>query len=340
MIQLQLMIDREQLALPEPKSGYIEVDSDNLWLFLMGPRAFPYQKWSFSKRLELPYMTPLIEGIYKDTKAVSIDHTESAKYLSAIDLSVSGKKNFSDAEGFLKQTVGTHGDAERAMIIYYDPERPGVDVTDLVHGSHEGTDSDVPDLIDKGKIPLMEMHTHPSDSLFSYPDLMRAIYNYGDGAGSVRSILVLTPKFQILGLPTPNTPAFSDEELNKWYYQQREFDRQIEASFDSAIKQLSRKLARLKSGFKSTLLREALLIRTMVEAGEINQVEAKRLSEMQTGPDSPHFRDYYVNSMKLSGDFTGAQYRFDNSRKLEDLRDLNFQLFISSDKSNFDAFSA
>ena len=143
---------------------------------------------------------------------------------------------------------------ERGCSSYYDPETKTIQFTPIIHGQEGSVTRESFDLIRQSKLPILEMHTHPEDQLFSPEDYATLLMKVG--AADIRfmkAALLLCPSNQVLALASSETAKYNRNELekvlNEWNLQHNiELDQiiklavgRVEADsvqFEQAIEQL------------------------------------------------------------------------------------------------------
>lgn len=111
--------------------------------------------------------------------------------------------------------VNLEGEAEVAKAVFFDVKTGLVGATDTVHGDFTSVRSAFVDAYGNDRLPLLEMHTHPTESFPSVIDYQFMLLGNPEAkVRAIRAIAVLCPQTQILALATDQTPMLSPDQLH------------------------------------------------------------------------------------------------------------------------------
>lgn len=189
------MSSRERYSLPLLEFPPVPtIDSSTFLGYLF--QEFPDSK-NFSARLDLSWLTPVIDFVYQQKIAVDRYAGEERQLLER-----------HDPEKAKKQAP-----AERGTVFYYDPDTDNYQISPIEHGSFTSVKSSIVEVGSSGKMPLIRFHTHPIVALPSPMDYSFMVLQSGTSARFINAIMVLCPQMQILALATPQTPFLSDSDI-------------------------------------------------------------------------------------------------------------------------------
>ncbi len=209
---------RPNKLLPIPPANFW-VTSDNFLNYLFSHKlARPDH---FARHLNLAFLTPAIEELYAKHQPVYV-HTEELRQTAANFLT--GQDASSPATGIeetideLRQSfvdlASKKRPGERMLTMFYDPTDDLIKYSDIKFGEIDHVQNTTLDVIKDNKTPLLDMHTHPDDTLFSpidYAVLLNLLYK---PAALVNASLVLCPGLQVLALATNQTSIKEVQEIN------------------------------------------------------------------------------------------------------------------------------
>lgn len=189
------------------------VSSDTLAYYLLNANYSPWGK--FSSYLNLDIYKPAFVQLYRQSEESLV----SPHLVEKTKCSLSLLTEFDNPEikryaKVISEQINLKAPGERSSVIHYDPEERMIKYSDLTFGDFTSTKLSTVELIRNGKRPMMEVHTHPEDKLFSSADYFRLLLKfYENGDGLVKGIVVLCPNFQFLALATAQTPRLDLESV-------------------------------------------------------------------------------------------------------------------------------
>ncbi len=246
-------------------------------------------------------------------------------------------------------SVNVEGEAEVASTIYWDTSKDTIESTEVIHGNLSSVRSSFIDAFGPERLPLIEMHTHPHESLASDVDYQFMLF--GDPEKNVRAlhaILILCPKTQILALATAQTPIIHPDQLPDLLDKWNETSRIYEGNDGQYLRTLKNRLstvtdyqAKAITGFfeKRNKTWEDYVQRivdsgyieydqdeTVSQEDENNKAELDRISARVSDVRSKLFAKLAKHSDKV---FNNIQRQF--------VREMGIKLYASTDFRHFDA---
>jgi hypothetical protein len=299
--------------LPEKQRDAI-VDSQSFSLFLIGAPQFPFSNWQFAPSLDLQQYTPFIQELTQNDDSLISPKTQSN----------------TDSSSLINQKK-----AEKGVTMYYDPADKMVHGSDISVGTEFEVKFPTAELISEGKVPMLEIHTHPSDQMFSPHDLIRMLSNvFVSGRSAVRGALVINPNLQILALPSAQTPSLLPEDANKLV-------EDISNEVDDKSTHLAKKGARYED------MLEAVANNMFIESfkSAADELNAKTASVQDV--EQSLFLKMESLERKRDQAIAGVQNKFvspamntGNQILIEMARSLQLKLYSSSDMRHFKEFTA
>lgn len=177
--------------------------TDNLHAFLLQSGDRPPEL--LPRTIDLSGYTSRIEEMY----ATQIQRGEWEDFSVPLEQRLQQRRKFIPVAG------------ERGCTSYYDPETRTIKFTPIVHGEAGKGRRETFDLIQQGKLPLVEIHTHPLEDFFSPQDFIPILMSFGRGrARFMKAALLLLPSSQILALASSDTSKYDQSALgrmlNEW----------------------------------------------------------------------------------------------------------------------------
>lgn len=329
--------ERALVAVPEERVSInsVKVTEDNFGNFLAGFQDyFPYTHWTFAPELNLSTFTPAMQLLQQERKEVYIfpDHIRT------------------QMKEFQNPIFDAKADAERTTTIYYNSANDCFDLDPITHGEYASVVTRTFDNMNSSNFPLIEMHTHPDETLFSPADFARLIaLGYDEGRSIVRAVLIMTPDKQILALPNPTTPVLPPEEALEFVDKQNNiFIEEHSAIEKRRIQRITKINQATDSRVSYINKRHEDIISDLIERrefdGAITQSEGAELrAELEIAAQG------YINwldkkwhflAAKTNISYAGKKNLLANTINLDFIRKLDLQLFISNDMTNFEAFTA
>lgn len=259
------------------------------------------------------------------------------------------------AEGIDDRLAAITGEAESTMAIYLDPEDGEIKTasgTDLKPGE---VWSKVPELMQQGKLPLLDTHTHSSESLLSIEDLDFLIMGDPErGHRALYATMILCPKSQVLAVATEKTPILAPPQgkavIEDWakkheqgesvrrlaFHQERssridkighEMLRKLDTRFIERYRRAEEEyLTRLEQDWTQRDDAQQELDQTMEHSREKYDSEASAVNE-KSGRISQRAFGKYLKVLKESLSRT----------QLEFVREMGIKLYVSTDFRHFTA---
>ncbi|MEK7517084.1 MAG: hypothetical protein AAB583_00910, partial [Patescibacteria group bacterium] len=173
-----------------PSLDSITIDSENFVDYLLYPK-FDAQESRFSPHLDLEWCTPVINYLYDQTQE-EFYHTDEEKDI----LTRFWSKLPEESKSKIEELINIRVPVERSSIIYYEIENDTIRVSPANFGHFTSGEVEL-SIFDGDNFPIMELHTHPFNSLFSPVDYTRLLLG-GDGMRAVKSSMVICPDIQVL----------------------------------------------------------------------------------------------------------------------------------------------
>ncbi len=181
------------------------ITSDNFTQYLIN--RVDRDRSSFPLTLDLSPFSETFKKVFAERQTVSmLDEENQEKLRTAQALSKTGPLHQT-----MEDLLNLEGEAERACVIYLDPNSDTIDTSPIVHGNHTSVQGQVVPVIIEDKFPLVDIHTHPNDDTFSpqdYDTLLRDLFLSGSDVHGrmVGALVVIAKNFQYLAVPTTDTP--------------------------------------------------------------------------------------------------------------------------------------
>jgi hypothetical protein len=253
-----------------------------------------------------------------------------------------------------KEYAEEKGKGERSKVIYYDFERRIIWNTETTHGEYATTTVPTYDLFstlipgngEGRKLPLLEVHTHPENGLFSPKDLLRMVHGSGQVRG-IRGSVVLCPDIQLLALATAQTPVYPQSHISQFLeeweskiaeqdehegtkvFEQRRITRE---HYDEYMNEIFKEIEGTCWAYKElldkgeiTVDQYARFFKREFHKSKNYRERHERVERMEAA--SKRKRDAFVNRMH-------------DSAHIKMLRELNIKLYSAHDLAYFTEFSA
>lgn len=229
------------------------------------------------------------------------------------------------------------GFVEQARVVFSDLDSGKLGVTSSTHGY--GYEADPSPAIEEATkqngLPLMFIHTHPEDVLFSPEDYALMMIKVGTENLSARLMnagIVLLPEMQLMAVATTDTPMVSGEEVNKLLSERHD---RIESGQSDVLKRSldmlgkiyeRRKVVEGVAAIKKAVGEKyASLIDEQAKQFNIQEGEAEQLERMSGDTERKSKNE-------------GAQ--FINSELVSFAKEIGVKLYFSQDMRTFKEFSA
>lgn len=319
------------------------VNSDTFTNFLIGPPVFPAKQWKFAPRLDLQIYEPFMRTLSLDPHEVyDLEKDIRENWIEMLQTSGMAETDYAN---FISRKVR----GEKSMVVYYDYERGYIHMSPVIRGEKSSVAFATGDLYFQDKLPLLELHSHPDDSMLSMIDYVRMLYRgYTGGRGMVRGCLVLCPSLQILALPTPETPIQSVEETNNLIEQwEKRYSGIISPLFDKKTRKINRvqrilgDMHRRASEDYSKVLRN---LRAKLVEKEIDEAEAENIAKQQQ-KSLIECLEYHGDRIRRLAHIIHVVYENkihygDTVLLMEFARALHTKLYFSHNMKDFKEFSA
>ncbi len=240
-----------------------------------------------------------------------------------------------------RQTNEEEKPIEQAKVAYLDVKTNTIKAITTTYGDNSTVDmlAGLNEAANAGGLPMMLVHEHPRDSMFSPDDYFPLIF--GDKQTNTRvvnGIMVMTPGMQVMALATNETPLFSTmndaDNLIESHNQERiaaktqledkgqaEIDRQLGAR--AAIEQTTKAIEDFAA--KTDTSNDPKLQQLIA-----NMVESKNKAVAETEQ----------NILSADQEVKNGVPRLVNASLISLAREMHVKLYISTDKRNFKEFSA
>lgn len=341
-------VERSRSIVPEITSSTF-IDSSNITKFLVGIIEVDANT-RFSSTLDLSMYSPVFEHLYSEEKLGYL-YSDDVRTHHAVsrDLPEEYKEIHEQYENERVAMYSAQIPVERGSVIYFDRQDKLIKYSPPQHGEVFETTSDVYSLINEGMIPMIEVHTHPTDHLFSPIDFERVLTTYpGSKRRIVNGSIVLCPDWQILAIPTFRTPYLSGDELGDRI---NNVEKQYALS-DTRDEQLIHRKQKIDSlGEKGiyTIYQKwsnQILVDLEVQImnGEITREQFFEIWESKYKPMcDKEIEDFQKRILRIINKF-GEQYftslhRAGNNVNISFIRDINVKLYVSGNMKDFREFT-
>lgn len=320
------------------------VDNEWIYPFLVGsPKYFPFKYWEFSDTLTLSYLKPFVELLASAKKEVLVFPPEQKAQV------IQELQDFHDPEQ-LSALYDQLANAEGNMTIVYNNLNNQLAYTPIEHGDYATSRTNMFEYMSEAIWPLVEVHTHPKNALFSHIDYTRLLAKgYANGRRVVNGVMVLNPSFQLLALPRPKTPLFELLDVPLFIAsKEAAYHEQMERLRDSKNKRLE-KISRGVNNrltileHEATVLEQEEIVRREFD-GALSQQEGSELREQLFSLYNSEVTNYQQIRRYLryltNQSFIRKQNIFDNLDLLTFAREVDVEQFISFDREHFRKWSA
>jgi hypothetical protein len=194
------------------------INSDSLFYYLLSVPYLWEKGQQFSNHLDLRPYSIYLKELYDQVKVdfVLPESEREQRSASQQDFHTTDPETndfLQESKARIEGIRNRQAAVERSRTIYSDrDDLATIKATEIVHGTYSQVQAGLYDVIDNGGIPLLDVHTHPSDSPFSIHDYAPIITEYFvDGPAAVNGLIVICPNIQILALATALTPMLLPE---------------------------------------------------------------------------------------------------------------------------------
>jgi len=194
-----------------PSLESIAIGSSNLVGYLAARGRFDARESQLASNLDLITIVPFVEDVYAERRKAYAQSQEDRDFLiSTAEFIRRSSQNIGPATKEMLERIESQAsekaNVENSSVIYYDPKEKAIDASPVNFGEIEKVEISTLDVLREGNRPMIEIHTHPNDSLFSIEDYSRMLVDFHNGMRLVKSIMVLCPNIQVLGIATNRTP--------------------------------------------------------------------------------------------------------------------------------------
>ncbi len=319
------------LLLKEAISTSITVNTGNFSSFLIGADMFPYKTWDFAPQLDLSSLRPAVQALYENSRDVyqlpdEYRASMGQMYKEMAKVGITVDSHYLD----------TKAPGERSSVVYFDLNDSTSKITPPVHGEFDKGRVATFDVLGAGHLPLLEKHTHPVDYLPTVEDYTRLLFDIIPGERRlVNGIMVLTPKMQTLALPTADTPRFANLE------EVAAFVSDVQGGIEKKLHDWNTKHGQRMGDFHIRLNeRIAQRVRGILEkerSGEFSQ-EEKEKAVAELHDDVKYWSQRVSRSIDVG--FRKRIEHIDNAERVQFARDIEVQLYFSTDMTHFKKFTA
>lgn len=191
------------------------ITSDNFTQYLIN--RIDRDRSSFPLTLDLSPFSDTFKNVFAERQTVPmLDDENLAKVREALSSDTTGAFH-----RVAQRILTAEAEAERACVIYLDPNSDSIDTGSIVHGEHTSVQGQVIPAILDDKFPLIDIHTHPDNSPFSpldYDTLLSDLFTSDSDVHGrmVGALAVVGNNFQYLAVPTTDTPLVPlDGDVNE-----------------------------------------------------------------------------------------------------------------------------
>lgn len=336
------------------------VDSSNFLLYLADAYRFSPNP-HFGNYLNLEWCTDIFERMYKENKQGFVLLEEQRHKLDSRKPVQSGNPALQIAAQYFnthidkyKPDTSERAAVERASTVYMDLINGRIANTEIVEGDYETVGRDSTELLeiqDRGDLRLIDVHTHPGNTLFSPRDYYAIIA--GDPEHNLRlfkAMIVLCPDIQIMAIPSSQTPIMPiDEATDFVQHLKDQFQVHGEGSKKSGVT-VKRTVAAVDALFHTVkkdwdkVEEYAITLSVGLQKGEVDQVTAKdKLAErLEQSIKYAHKQGekYLRIGEKIHRRATLLDKQLTVSGLIGLARDLNVKLYSSTNMQDFYEFSA
>ncbi|MBI2033390.1 MAG: hypothetical protein HYT10_02905 [Candidatus Levybacteria bacterium] len=339
---------KPELALPAPaenvqsRSAHID-DSVSLTKYLLEyVLGEPPQQLTFANQLDLEILSPVVDTLYQNYQDVHV-LDESIRQEEAAHIDEMAKLGVTVNPDFSIKAPG-----ERSLSVYYDPTDKGLFYTAPKLGEYNEVTSDIGELLEARKIPLIAAHTHPLDELPSPKDFLPIIANLGNNMRLVSAILVVCESVQVLAIATPSTPRIELNEVDSFLSAWDTYIRSIDKDkMDRASNHLETVDAEGITIAKKVLDKARTQINQATEAeknGHISQGELETITTLATLQRRIDMQvtkqQHYERTLQAVEELLSVEKGAINQGLLELARELQVKMYISSNGKDFFEFAA
>lgn len=292
--------------------------------------------------------TFIVSDFLKDQAVRGLEKWRATPKIKNLIANPWGKETVEEAEQDFLRTLSRKAAAEREALIFMDPSTYEIGTTRIVHGEYGRVQSDnLSEVILSGKVPLMRLHTHPTDSLFSPIDYLSLIADYPGKGRAMKSISVLCPNYQILALATNQTTLLSRPEATRLAVEWRHIIQGDDDKDARAVKSTSEQLILDHNKYAEASLQRLALrtqnifegVPTSLEEFEEIRAEAKK-AHVEVEKAYKDLEEREKGNRQILSELENWMARFSNGKILEFARTINVALYISTNTMNFYKFSA
>ncbi len=342
---------RAMVPVPEQEPEATIIDSSNITDFLLYGDLNSSAKIQFASELSMSSYTPVFEYLYGEKKLGYIfDEEVRTSHLNFDDIPDNFRSIYEAAEEERIKIYSEKVDVERSSIVFYDPEEKRFYNSSAKHGEVFSTISEAYEIARNGNFPMLEIHTHPSDHFFSPVDFSRLLHTFPHGKRRVvNGLVLLCPEWQILALPTSQTPTYSYEEMKNKITENKEKyskENRREEQLHNRVKYIKEELGErgvwkiYGKWSKKALTENASRIKNReITEDEFIQIWTDEYQSLIDEDLNLHRKKFERIFSKSATQLYSHIHRGINTRNIDFVREINVKLYASEDMKNFREFS-
>lgn len=334
------------------------INSDNFLAYLVGEGDFAYAengRFRFSKKLRLPYLTSSLIELFESTQPGNVFSDQDREASSKTDFTETSFETEQAKEAYRKLTTELEDFAhmqavvERSRTVYLDYNDNQFRVSPITHHRFDAGKVDTIDIWNQGNLPLMEIHTHPDNTLLSPVDYWRILGRvFSDSPeGLIRSAILICPDIQILAVATNETqliePSMFDERIGralKFIPQENQRLESLRARFLAAHQASMNLLVKRYEASHQNIIQ----IDKMYAKGLLTEEETNRLLEENHQQAIRETRYGQERSARVMGRANNHLWDYNNYLfnfyLLKFAREMGIKLYASTNFTDFQEFSA
>lgn len=336
------------------------LDTSNFWSFLLDKANHPKAGFRTAEIFSLPELKPGLVEMYAAAR-VDFVHDEVTRLRARQAAEEAVRQTIDPSNEYfqrrldrelrrVEQQYGKKEEMERFRNVHFNPFDNTYNFGPIYEGEAYKSSSDIFDVLEEGKEPLLEIHTHPRNSLPSPSDYARMIMGKNPDTRVLKGGLLLTPDFQILSIATPRTPIMAsktalrlvelyedtdneDHQRNKWL-----------SRWYFLVPEISKRLTTkaLSEGFAKMMD----FVEELGDQGLSEQEIVKRalLFEKEVDAEVDQKLDVIYKKNERTGERVGL--KLDSHLRASENRDcwefaraIDVQLYLSTDMTNYRAFN-
>ncbi|KKU62412.1 MAG: hypothetical protein UX87_C0049G0013 [Candidatus Amesbacteria bacterium GW2011_GWA1_47_16] len=229
---------------------------------------------------------------------------------------------------------------EQARVIIINTDTQMLGATEPVYGM--GAEVNLMETLDKvptgNSLPLIIVHTHPQDQLFSFDDYFPMLIGEPEtGRRFFRGIMVLTPEMQVMAVATSDTPIFWNAKEAEQFIlaHNTEFEEMKIANVKEKLKQLD------EIGLKKNFLQTLEAVKAMeFDTDDATKQQLNAMVKKIQNKEVETLPELESQSQLISREGANMQGWLTNSSLVRFANMMQVKLYSSTDTRNFREFSA